>query len=67
VAGNPPKERQGDVRIAVSLMLVTASVIMRKAAGHVLPEGHPLRTFELDLVDLLQGAERAYLAAQKVL
>ena len=55
------------MRIAVSLLLVGCSVFLRKVAGLVLPSDHPLHTFELDVADLLQGAEKTFLTGQQLL
>ena len=53
------------VRLVVSLVLAGLAVRLRRLSGVILPGGHPLRTFELSIVDTLRHAERDYLAQEE--
>ena len=45
---------------AAGELLAALAVSLRRLSGHCYPVGHPLREFNLDMAELLGGAERDY-------
>ena len=53
------------MRTTLCLALASVAVWFRRLAGLILPDDHPLRDFENDMVALLQGAEREWFHSSK--